>query len=64
MKEIDYQALNTELQDILTRLQSDDLSIDEALKSYERGIAITKELEKYLKTAENKVAKIRSALES
>lgn len=64
MKEIDYQALNTELSEILARLQSDDLSVDEALKAYERGIAITKELEKYLKTAENKVAKVRSALDS
>jgi exodeoxyribonuclease VII small subunit len=59
MKEIDYQALNTELSEILARLQSEDLSVDEALKGYERGIAITKELEKYLKTAENKVSKIR-----
>lgn len=64
MKEIDYQALNAELNEILVKLQSDDVSIDEALKGYERGIAITKELEKYLKTAENKVAKIRSALEA
>jgi exodeoxyribonuclease VII small subunit len=61
MKEIDYQALNDELNEILAKLQSDDLSVDEALKGYERGIAITKELEKYLKTAENKVSKIRSA---
>ena len=64
MKEIDYQTLNTELSEILAKLQSEDLSVDEALQCYERGIAITKELEKYLKTAENKVAKIRSASES
>lgn len=64
MKEVDYQALNTELTEILAKLQSEDLSVDEALKGYERGIAITKELEKYLKTAENKVAKIRSAHEA
>lgn len=61
MKEIDYQALNAELSEILAKLQSEDLSVDEALKGYERGIAITKELEKYLKTAENKVTKIRAA---
>lgn len=58
MKEVDYQALNTELSEILAKLQSDDLSVDEALKGYERGIAITKDLEKYLKTAENKVKTI------
>ncbi len=64
MKEVDYQALNAELSDILAKLQSDDLSVDEALKAYERGITITKELEKYLKTAENKITKIRSALDT
>ena len=55
-----YKSLNTELDDILLRLQSEDIDIDEAVKLYERGIAITKELEAYLKTAENKVAKIKA----
>jgi exodeoxyribonuclease VII small subunit len=64
MKEVDYQALNAELSEILATLQSEDLSVDQALKGYERGIAITKELEKYLKSAENKVVKIRSTLEA
>ena len=55
-----YKSLNTELDDILLRLQSEDIDIDEAVKLYERGIAITKELEAYLKTAENKVTKIKA----
>lgn len=54
----DYQSLNEELQTILTSIQSGDLDIDEALKAYQRGQAIIKELETQLRTAENKVNKI------
>jgi exodeoxyribonuclease VII small subunit len=58
-KEINYQELSQELDTILAQLQSDDFDIDEALKLYERGIEITKQLESYLKTAENKVSKLK-----
>ena len=60
MPKADYKSLNSELDDVLLKLQSDDLDVDEAVKLYERGIAITKELETYLKEAENKVSKIKA----
>lgn len=63
-KKTDYKALNQELDDILVRLQAEDLDVDEAVKLYERGIAITKELEAYLRQAENTVAKIKVDLSS
>lgn len=53
----DYTKLNQELDKLITDLQSGELSIDEALKVYERGQVIIKELQAYLKTAENKVKK-------
>lgn len=55
----DYKKLSAELDEILAKLQSPDLDVDEALKAYERGVAITKELETYLKEAENKIQKIQ-----
>ncbi|MBI3338274.1 exodeoxyribonuclease VII small subunit [Candidatus Saccharibacteria bacterium] len=58
-----YQELNSELEDILVKLQSDSLDIDEAVKLHERGTIIVKELEAYLKNAENKVAKIKASFE-
>ena len=58
-KEIDYKTLSAELDEILIKLQSTDLDVDEAVKAYERGMAIAKELEAYLKQAENKIKKIR-----
>lgn len=62
-KQINYKALSAELDDVLSRLQSDELDVDKAVKLYERGMAITKELETYLKTAENKVQKIKATWE-
>ncbi len=57
---VNYQKLSAELDAILAKLQSEDIDVDAALTLYERGIEITKILEAYLKTAENKVAKIKA----
>lgn len=59
-KNIDYKALSTELDEILAKLQSSDLDVDESVALYERGMKITKDLDRYLQTAENKVRKIKA----
>ncbi len=59
-KKIDYWKLNAELEEILAKLQSTDLDVDEAVAAYARGMTIAKELEMYLKEAENKIQKIRT----
>lgn len=59
--QINYQQLSDELDDILTTLQDKELDIDQATKLYERGNEIAKKLEQYLKTAENKISKIKDA---
>lgn len=61
-KKIDYKALNRELDEILVKLQADELDVDAAVELYERGINITKEIEAYLQDAENKVSKIKADL--
>lgn len=53
-----------ELDEILTKLQSNDLDVDEAIKLYERGMEVAKEIEKYLKEAENKITKIKTRWQS
>lgn len=63
-KKTDYKALNRELDELLAKLQDDELDVDEAVALYERGIAITSELEEYLKNAENTVAKIKADFSS
>lgn len=62
-KKTDYQSLSRELEEILSKLQAADVDIDEAMNLYERGMAISKELETYLKSAENKITKIKSTWE-
>lgn len=57
---IDYKRLSAELDEVLAKLQSPDLDVDEAVKSYERGMVIAKQLETYLKEAENKVATVKA----
>ncbi len=57
---VSYQALKAELDDIMFKLQSEDLDVDAALKYYERGLELVKQLENYLKTAENKVREIEA----
>lgn len=59
-KQQSYQALSAELEKILDDLQQPDVDVDEALKLYERGQLLVQELEKCLKTAENKITKLKS----
>lgn len=56
-----YIELNEELEAILVELQREDLDIDEALKNYERGLELVRQLERYLEGAENKVREIKAA---
>jgi exodeoxyribonuclease VII small subunit len=58
-----YQSLSAELDDVMAQLQADDIDIEVAVKAYERGMHIVAELEKQLKTAENKVKKIKLQFE-
>ena len=58
-KSSSYQELSAELDDVMAQLQADDIDIEVAVKAYERGMTIVRELEKQLKTAENKVKKIK-----
>lgn len=61
-KDVNYKALRTELETIMNRLDDDMLDVDEVTKQYQRGMEIVKELETYLKTAENKVSKVKADL--
>jgi exodeoxyribonuclease VII small subunit len=57
-----YQELNDSLKEIIDWFEDGDLTIDDALPKYEEAIAIIKEMEKYLDSAENKIKKIKSTL--
>lgn len=54
-----YRAMQTELDAILTELQSADLDIDKAMELYKKGQKQIGELEDYLKKAKNKIENIK-----
>lgn len=57
---LSYEQLKAELDGILAELQQGDLDIDQALKHYERGLELVRQLEAYLKTADNKVRQLKA----
>lgn len=56
-----YKELSEELDQAMHDLEQGDLDIDEAVKCYERGLAIVRELEAHLTSAENKVTQLKSS---
>lgn len=57
---INYQSLKAELDTVLDELQNDTTDVDAALKGYERGLELIRQLEKYLKTAENHIKQLQA----
>lgn len=58
-KDFNYQTLNNELEQLLSELQSGISDVEASLVKYERGLEIVAELREYLKTAQNKVTKLK-----
>jgi exodeoxyribonuclease VII small subunit len=53
-----YREMAEQLDQIMLWFESGDIDIDEAVKKYEEASELISEMEKYLKTAENKIKKI------
>lgn len=56
-----YQELQSELDETLLKLQASELDADEAVKLYELGLALVKQLEAKLASAENKITKLKAS---
>lgn len=59
-KQVSYEELRAELDEVMMTLQQDDLDIDKAVEFYKRGLELVQALETYLKTAENKIIELKS----
>lgn len=55
-----YEQLQAELDDILAELQGGGLDVDLALKRYERGLELIKQLEEYLDKSETTVRELKA----
>jgi exodeoxyribonuclease VII small subunit len=55
-----YQELEVELRQILEWFEGESFDVDEAVKKYERGLELIRELEAYLGRAENTVRELKA----
>lgn len=54
-KKLDYEAAVKELEALVERLEEGDMSLEESLKLYERGVLLTRDCQESLQAAEQKV---------
>ena len=54
----DFETALAELEEIVSTLEKGDLSLEAALKHFERGISLTRQCQTALKEAELKVEKL------
>jgi exodeoxyribonuclease VII small subunit len=54
-KPLDFESSLAELELLVERLEQGDLALDDALKSFERGVALTRQCQGALKAAQQKV---------
>lgn len=57
----DYHYLSSRLEEVLTQIQSADVSVDEAVALYKEGTELVAALESYLKEAELKITKVTAS---
>ena len=50
-----FEAALTQLESLVTRLESGDLPLDEALRTFEQGVRLTRECQSALTAAQQKV---------
>ena len=53
--DFDFETAVTELEALVEQMESGELTLEETLKQFERGVALTRACQKALKQAEQKV---------
>ena len=54
-KKLDYEAAVAELETLVERLEQGDISLEDSLKLYERGVLLSRDCQEALQAAEQKV---------
>ena len=52
---IDFESALAELEGLVTKMESGDLSLDDSLKAFERGVRLARQCQTELKNAELRV---------
>ena len=58
-----YAQLSEELSELIAWFESDQVDLDAAIVKYDEATKLIAQMEKYLKTAENKIKKITADLD-
>ena len=53
--EVDFESALKELETLVSRMESGELSLDESLKAFERGVELTRKCQSSLEAAELRV---------
>ncbi|MBO4468552.1 MAG: exodeoxyribonuclease VII small subunit [Clostridia bacterium] len=61
MKDFDFEKSLKELEDTVSLLEKGDMSLDESIKTYKKGIELSKECSKYLEDAKQKIISLSEA---
>lgn len=64
MSNIDFEASLNELEQIVAQLEREDITLDESIKLFERGMELTDICRKALKTAKQKIETLTEAEEN
>ena len=57
-KKIDFEASLQKLEDIVSKLEDENINLEDSVKSFEAGINLVKECQKQLEEAELKVKEL------
>lgn len=55
---VDFERALDELESLVERMEKGDLTLEESLQSFERGVALTRQCQKALDEAQQKVDKL------
>ena len=55
VKKVDFEKSLTRLEEVVRKLESPQLSLDEAMKLFEEGVELSRECQKQLEEAEGRV---------
>ncbi len=53
-----YQQMSDELNGLIEWFESDQVSLDQAVEKYEQAMTLLKDMEDFLKSAQNRVTKL------
>lgn len=62
-KQPNFESAMTQLESLITQMEQDDLSLDAALKNFEKGISLTRVCQSSLNDAEQRIKILTQGIE-